>query len=388
LEPRCAPAEPLYALVLDLESTRSYLPAELYYLQPPPPRLTLAVPGGAPLTLTWAQTRAAFLPNSDSQEVVLGLAFARAAFREVVYDARTSTVGVYWQAAAAPLALRWLVSVLICAQGVLVVRWINSRNFASMRVLLATRTAGASGELLPFDMTQALYETAALLLSTLTLGLTARYIDAADAMLYAITVAQWGLHAAMSGAVLALTHAATRRAFAQVLQPFQAATTRTPAGVTEPVPARYAIARNALHVFVLANGILMGLLLSSDSVIIMFAAIGIAALLLYHLAYYTAIMIVASFVLRRAPAGAQALWTVYAVFELGAYAAVVYSTQQFLIVAVFESINSFYPRVVLNLFGAAIVISVTLAGVYSVFTDATHTSLLDEASAAAPTKAT
>jgi hypothetical protein len=394
LEERCAAGqtEPMFPVVLDLESGRNYMPAELFYMQPPPPRIVLALGAGTPnLVLDWsAKKRAAFVPNSDSQEIVLGLAYARANYSSFVYNARTGTLSVAWSVPPAPEALRWVVSLLIVAQGILIVRWINSRNFASMQALFDARAAGSDGEMLPFDTTQAVYEAVALLLSALTLGLVARYMDASVSALFGITIAQWALHAAMSAAVLVLTYAATRRALWRAVRPLQSerrppigAPMGAAAGSIELVPTRYVIARNALHVLVLANGILMGLLLSSDSVVVMLAAIGVALMLLYQLAYYVSVVIVASLVLRRSITRARALWTIYVIFELAAYAAVIYSTNQFLIISVLDSINSFYLQYVLDFFAVALVLCATIAGVYAVFTDATHVSVLGETAAPA-----
>jgi hypothetical protein len=370
-----------HPVVFDLESRRSYLPANLF--QPGMKlALTFSGPGDdkdTPLAIDLARTGAAldeeFTINTDSNEIILGLPFLRSRFSAVTYDARTQHLAVTWVDPEPPEGLRILVSLLVVLQGMLVIRWFGG-DFGS--VVAVTTQASSRGELpmrVHYEVRQLFYEMLTLLFSGAAFALVVPYVGAEIQPYAYVLLTIWALHAA----TLVIYMALDAQPWAQLRLSVRVASTQV------PLPPPHFIARYMLHVFLLGSGVLAGLLLSNDSIYMMLFALMVTLFLIYHLSYTAAAVLACSLGFGRVSDRGQAWfcastgWSVYALMELTALVAFDVSTYLYIIVPVIDAIDYFTAMAIVQAFAVLLVVGSHTVAVFAVYTE-----VIDALAARAP----
>lgn len=365
-----------HPVVLDLESRRSYLPADLFQ---PGVKLTLDFHGAgdandAPLVLELARHATAlsddFTINTDSNEIILGLPFLRSRFSAVTYDARTQHLAVTWADPEPGEGLRTLVSALVVLQGMLVIRWFGG-DFGSVVAATTHALSNAGRGALPlrvaFEVRQLFYELLALLLSGATLAMVMPYVGTEMYPFAAVLISIWGIHAA----ALIIYMALNTRSWQLLRLSIRVADTNV------PLSPQYFIVRYLLHVFLLGSGVLVGLMLSNDSVYMMLFALMVTLFLIYHMSYTAAAILTCSLGFARASDHRQGWfcastgWTFYSLMELGALIAFDVAAYLFIVVPVIDAINYFTNMDIVRAFAVLIVIGSHTAAVFAVYTEVT-----------------
>lgn len=360
-----------YPVIVDLESRRNYIPSELDFMEPRP-HLTLftADParGAVLFDLARPEITRAFTINTDSQEIILGLPFFRSNFSTVTYDAVAHTLAVSWVNTEPTEALRIFVSLLALVQGTLIIRWMGSARFASISLIVDTLRAGAnlSPLLLSFTARQTAYEMLAVFLSSVTLIAVGPYAHEDYGLLFVVIVTLWAAHVLFTLTFIGLSPAALEATRMGILD----------ADMVVLLPPQHVLARQTIHVLVLGHGLLMALLMSSDSLLVMLFSVLVALAVLFHIFYHVSAMLVCTLGLSEVSPGHDGWfchssgWSIYFVLEVVAAAVMVAAFHGLLIVPVLDALNYFYWPLLVSALSVSFILAVMGAAAFMMLNEA------------------
>jgi hypothetical protein len=360
-----------YPVIVDLESRRNYLPSEIDFMSPRP-HLTLVA--GAQRTtlvnLAKIDMDTAFTINTDSPEIILGLPFFRSNFSIVTYNAATYTLGFSCVRPPPTEAFRIMVSLLVLLQGALIIRWMGSIRVANLTLIVETLRAGAIDPLwLAFSARQTAYELLGVALSGITLFSVLPFANADYHVLFMLLVVHWAMHILFTLTFLGLSPISLRAITSGMRD----------SNILVYLPPHHVVARQAIHILLLGHGVLAGLLLSSDSLLVMLFSGAVAFAIIYHIAYHLSAMLVCTVGLADVSPGREGWfcrssgWTLYFVLEVCIACITTVAFQQLLMVPVSGALNNFYWISLISYLSGIFMVVVVGAAAFTVLQETTPT---------------
>lgn len=383
--PHCAPAKvaathrsaEAYPIIIDLESERNYLPSALHFLCEGHTHLHFEFFDSSLHRATSLPCTHGYSINMDSTEIVLGLPFLNHNYSEFTYSARESRIYAILDPPDPSMALRIVVSVLILVINGLVVVWFDARsNYATLVSVVAALDTPAGPSVLHFHARHTIIELTGIVLGAVVLGLTAPYTDPQFSVYYWTVAALWIAYALVGLVIIFVTivpvYAALRHWGRNNIYAEAPPAGHNPSMV--PMSTTLVFARHAAAMMVLLGGILLGLLLSADSVLMLVVTAFYAGLAIYYLTYYTAAAIICSvsFNGRARIAFSGFAWGTYVVFMGLTVLTLTIGAQVLLMTVVFQDLNSFYPSLMLDLLSGTILMTVIVLSVYTANNDVAY----------------